>query len=420
MKVWRVLPVLLFVQLCTQAAVPHSNPRALAMAGAYAGIGLGVEAPLANPANLSLPTSTTWSFALFNLAGWAQNNSYNLAHYNRYTGAYLDVAAKQDILNLVPNAGVDLRARLEVQPFAVAYGPFAFSVLLQAGARGWVDKEVVSLLLFGNKVNYRYALQPADLDAMALTSYMLSYAFALPTPTDAIQHWGAGVNLKYLRGHYSAHMEQSLIHSETLIGSASADGSSRLMTAEGGNGFGLDIGLTATFFKRWRTSLVLENAAAQIVWNKHPQIVDADFVMNSTNVDRMLSDDLDIEDVIVSHDTTLSAPAYMTTVPMTVRVGITRGFRKIYLAAEMAHSVRTSAFTTSKSRFALGAEFQPGNIVRFRTGVRLGGDSAASWSGGIGFLLGLARWDMAVQTIGGVAPKDWKGLGLATGFCVWY
>jgi hypothetical protein len=420
MNVWRYLLALFFVHVFSHAAIPHSNPRAIAMAGAYSGIGLGVEAPLANPANLSLPTSFTWSMALFQVAGWGYNNSYSLAHYNRYSGAYLNATAKQDILNVIPDQGMDFHGRLEVQPFAIAYGPFAFSVLLQVGARGWLDKEVVSLLLFGNKVDYRYDLHPADLDATAMTTYMASYAVSLPTPTEAIQHWGLGLNVKYLKGHYSAQLEKAAMHTETLFSSAAADGYSLMRTAEGGNGFGLDLGMTTTFYKRWRASLVVENVVGQMAWNKKTEVMTADFIMNSTNVDRILTDDLEIDDVIVSHDTTLAAPGFTTTLPMTVRLGVTRGFKNIYLAAELAHSLRTSALTSKKTLVALGAEFQPGSVVRFRTGMRFGGDAAASWCGGVGLLLGLVRWDMAVQTVGGLAPKDLKGLGLATGFCIWY
>jgi hypothetical protein len=420
MKVWWCLFSFLFASTVGTAAIPHCNPRALSMAGAYAGIGLGVEAPLANPANLSLPTNFTWSVALFQMAGWGYNNSYSLAHYNRYNGAYLDAAAKQDILNAIPGDGMDVNGRLEVQPFALAYGPFAFSVLVQAGARGWLNKEAASLFLFGNKVDYKYDLQPADLDAAAMTTFMVSCAFPLPTPTDAIQHWGLGLNVKYLQGHYSAQIEKAGLHAETTFGSALADGYTLMRTAEGGNGFGLDLGLTTTFLKRWRASLVLENVVGQVRWNKKAEITTADFTMNSTNVDRILSDDLEIDDVIVSHDTTMAAAGFTTTLPMTVRFGITRGFKHVYLAAELAHSLRSSALTSKHTLMAIGAEFQPGSVIRFRTGMRFGGDVAASWSGGVGLLLGLVRWDMAVQTVGGLAPKDLKGLGLATGFCVWY
>jgi hypothetical protein len=150
------------------------------------------------------------------------------------------------------------------------------------------------------------------------------------------------------------------------------------------------------------------------------EITTADFTMNSTNVDRILSDDLKIDDVIVSHDTTLAAPGFTATLPMTIRFGITRGFKQVYLAAELAHSLRSSALTSEQTHMAIGAEFQPGSIIRFRTGLRFGGDAPATWCGGVGLVLGLVRWDMAVQTVGGVSPRDLKGLGLATGFCVWY
>jgi hypothetical protein len=261
MNVWRYFFLLLFAGSIASAAIPHSNPRAISMAGAYAGIGLGVEAPLAN---LSLPTNFNLSVALFQMAGWGYNNSYSLAHYNRYNGAYLDATAKQDILNAIPGDGMDVNGRLEVQPFALAYGPFAFSVLVQAGARGWLDKEAVSLLLFGNKVDYLYDVRPADLDAAAISTYMVSYALPLPAPTESIQHLGIGFNIKYLYGHYSAQVVNSSMHAETTYGSASADGSTLLRTAEGGYGFGLDLGMTTTFLKRWRASLVLENVAGRM------------------------------------------------------------------------------------------------------------------------------------------------------------
>lgn len=393
-----------------------SNPRAMAMAGAFGGIGLGAEAVLANPANLSLPNAKLVTVSLFQMGGYTANNAFNKGHYNRYNGAFLDSSAKVDILNAIPDNGLSLLARMDVQPLAVSYGPFAFSILFQAGASSRLDKQVAELLLQGNELDRVYSFQPLSGRGMAATSYVFSYGYAIPASLKNFQHFGLGINLKYIRGHYFSVVDQMTVTTVTRFISTAAQGTARLRTAEGGSGFGADLGMTATFFQRWRAFLVLENMAGQIRWQRKPEEITANFELSAKTIEKIFDEDMEFDEVVLADDSTRAIAAFSSRIPMIFRLGVVRGFKNVFLAVEFEKSVSASAWTSAKPLYSLGVEYQPTSVLRLRSGLRLGGDMAATWSCGLGVMLGSLRWDFAWLAVAGVAPNHLQGMGLATGF----
>ncbi len=407
---------LLLVSTALHAGAGVSNPRAMAMAGAFGGIGLGAEAVLANPANLSLANANRLTISLLQMGAFAANNSFNKAHYNRYNGAFLDSSAKVDILNAIPGKGLQVLGRTDLQPLAVSYGPFAFSILFQAGANSRMDKQVAELLLLGNELNRIYSLQPFSGRGMAATSYIVSYGYAVPFSSAKVQHLGVGINLKYVRGHYYSVVDKMDMTTVTSFISTTAQGAAKLRTAEGGNGFGADLGVTTTFFERWRAFLVLENLLGHMRWQRNPEEITADFVLTENTVERIFDQDLEFDDVVLSNDTTLAIGAFSSRMPMVFRLGLVRGFKNVFIAAEFEKCTTASAWMSEKPLYRMGVEYQPTAVVRLRSGLHLGGDLPATWACGLGFQFGALRWDIGWQSVAGLGPNHLKGMGLATGF----
>ena len=96
---------------------------------------------------------------------------------------------------------------------------------------------MAELLLQGNELDRVYSFQPLSGRGMAATSYVFSYGYAIPASLKNFQHFGLGINLKYIRGHYFSVVDQMTVTTVTRFISTAAQGTARLRTAEGGSGF---------------------------------------------------------------------------------------------------------------------------------------------------------------------------------------
>src|SRR5690606_11461184 len=109
------------------------------------------------------------------VSGWLADNAFGLEEYRRYNGAYLDQAAKRDILSAVTGRGLLARAGVTARPLAIAVGPAALSWQTRAMTRFSLADELFRLLLEGNEVDKTYDFVPAGGRAMLLSDLTLSW-----------------------------------------------------------------------------------------------------------------------------------------------------------------------------------------------------------------------------------------------------
>lgn len=389
------------------------NARVLAMAGA--GLSLDDQSVPVNPAQLALRGEQHWKLSLMQIGGLAANDALRKDHYDRYNGAFLDEAAKKDLLNAIPAVGLDFYGCVEAQPLALQYGSFAFSTQLTAAVNGRLAKETCELLLYGNELDRVYHFNPLAGDALVVSSYALSFGRSFPCPRSGVQHLGAGVSVKYLRGHAFEQITDIDAETVTRYTSLAAKGSAHWRRAQGGDGLGVDVGLTATFLQHWRASLVVENAFGQITWNRTPEAGHAEFSVVSSTVERIVADDLDFDEVVLTQDTTRAIAAFAEQLPVLVRLGFGREFKSWRVAVELFRSSRQSAWAGDKTALAAGVEYRAAQAVFLRAGARLGDHLSPACTAGLGLALGPMRWDVAVMPFAGLAPGQLKGVALATG-----
>ena len=207
------------------------------------------------------------------------------------------------------------------------------------------------------------------------------------------------------------------IEAETVthFTSTTAKGLAQIRTGQGGDGFGADIGFYTIWARQWQLALAMENVLGNIKWNRKPEVINAAFTVRPNTIEKIVSDDLDLDEVVISNDTTFSVPAFIERLPFTFRLGLQREFSRFSLAAEFSKSAKQSALTSKKPVFAVGAEYRPGSVLSLRAAIRLGDDMAPVGSAGLGLTIGQMRWDLAILPIAAVVPAGMKGLGLATG-----
>ena len=303
-------------------ALGMSNARSAAMAGAYNGLALGAEAPFVNPANLSLKTQSPFSMTFLGIGLHAVNNSFSKSYYDRYNGAYLNQAAKNDILGALSENGLRVNSAAEAQALGVGYGPMAFSISVIGGAESTLAREIFDLVLNGNQENRTYSFKPATAEGVGLAAFALSYGRTIKVPITEVDQFGVGATLKYYRGLFYGKILHAQARVLTQFSEAEAEGSAQLRQATGGNGFGLDLGATATIRKKWRASFTLHNLLSTMRWNRGTEATLTNFELYSTNLEKLNSFDGEVDSVLVSNDTTKAIPAFSASIPTNLRLGI--------------------------------------------------------------------------------------------------
>lgn len=409
---WRVV-----MGLWLSAAAAFGQGRSVGLHGAYATLATGAEAPFHNPANLAFSTGSRTSLALLGVSLWADDNAFGLESYRRYNGAYLDEAAKEELLAAVAGRGVSGRLGLTARPFSIAVGPAALSLQSRALGRFHLAEELFSLLLRGNELERRYDFIPAAGRALLLSDLALSYGYSPPYTLRGTQSLSFGLTAHYYLGSWYGEVESLRARARTGATSAAADGQARLRTARGGQGWGLDLGMTAVITPRLRLALYAENLITDLRWNRRCERLLAGFTLDDTNIDRILEEDLDLENVVTHSDTTLAIPAFSTRLPRRWHLSASY-LRPRWLVSAEWRGGEKAATLLGGSEQALGGEYAPWRFLRLRAGVGHAAESGWSSACGLGVLCGGLRWDLAWQGVGSLNPGAVRGGGLATSLAI--
>ena len=123
-----IMASLLLLSTPEVRAAGVANARALGMAGSYTGLASGVDCPLFNPANLGFQSHQQTGLQIVGAGLAISNNSFSLDDYNTYTGATLNEQDKQDLLDKIPDEGLELSIDAEVSALSLSMGNMAVSV----------------------------------------------------------------------------------------------------------------------------------------------------------------------------------------------------------------------------------------------------------------------------------------------------
>ena len=144
-----------------------------------------------NPAQLADARRPRFVYQLLSVDAGLGNNSFRGTQYNRYTGAFLDEAAKQDILGSIPRSGLRLDGNARVDATALTFGTFGFAVSGRAGASGTVPKDLFDLVLRGNELDRIYSAVTLGGEAIAYTDVTASFGI----PITPVLRTGFGLKL---------------------------------------------------------------------------------------------------------------------------------------------------------------------------------------------------------------------------------
>jgi hypothetical protein len=388
-----------------------SSVRALGMGGAYTALARGIDAPQWNPANLALTAPGRVSVGLLAGAATVDNNSFSLGLYNRLTGADLNDQDKLDILAAIPPEGMAATADATASALGLQLSHFAFTVSGRAAARSNVPHDAFTLLLFGNAAADSVTLDDAAVEAYALASVALSGATTVLGSAERGLH--VGLSLRYLHGIAYGRLTQAagalLTRPTGVFGQAVAEA----ITTGSGDGVGVDLGLAATA-GRWTGGLMVENAFAQIAFNRDVERRTWTVALDTVTVST-LQNQGNLDHLVTHGESVREAGPVVVTLPRVVSLGLGRTGRLASVAVDLSQGFAERAGSDTATRLSAGLELFPARVVSLRAGAAAGGASGWSASAGLGLRLLAVRIDLAAATHGALVPGSPRGVSAAVG-----
>jgi hypothetical protein len=252
------------------AAVPATaqvslNSRALGMGGAYIGVARGQESLHLNPANLGLANSPHWSAAIPQLTFGVQTIGVEPGDFwdlRDYGG--MEPAEREAFLAKIPTSGtggeVDVRAPL----FSLQVGRFAVGAGYALVGEHTVNRSIVDLVLNGFEQSKLSQYNIQDTGGFRAAFFDIHAAYGRRIGPLAL-----GVT-----GHYyipqemvrSAFVEQDTIFTGPIPSDIQV--TYQGVSAEGGSGFGVDVGAALQPIPGLTLGVALDNAFNSLEWNE--------------------------------------------------------------------------------------------------------------------------------------------------------
>lgn len=374
-----VLGIVLFGAVVTLS--PHAlagwTPQLVATTGASRAFGYGLEAAFANPAFLGCTPSHGTEVRLVGVGVGVASNGLGWDDYRKYNGATLSDSDKNDILNRIPVAGMQMTADAGATAMAIRRGRLSVRIDGSATGGGRLDRDAIELIFFGNAEQPDWSFD--DSDAEALAAWNLRLAYGLPVGRLFGRPVFAGASVAYVRGLYYGRAEDARADLRTahtgLTGSATGD----VYSAEGGSGVGVDLGMAVDLGSRWTAGLSAENVIHTIHWSHNADVTHYYLQFDDLTVDNF-------EDSLwIASDVRETLDGFSRGLPVRMRLSV--GHRAPHWRLGTALSVDTEnrlSYSTTPVLSA-GAEYDLLSFLPVRLGAAIGGVSgpAFGWGGGV-------------------------------------
>jgi len=384
------------------SATAAGDARSLAMGGAGTAAARGLDAAAWNPANLAFSPGS--SLGLVGVVADVYNNSFSLGRYNEVAGQTLSEADKERLLADIPAEGFALDGNVAAGAFGLQIGRFALTSAALGAGRGNLDRDFFDLVLFGNELGETVDFADTWGEGYAVGKASLSWG--QPLVSGAGGRLAFGFTASYLYGFYETHIEEA--HGAVTTGMTEIAGEAFVsaVTAEGGSGYGLDLGLAWQVPGGWTLGLAVDNVLGRLRWDGTTERTELRVSASDLNA---LNHDLD--EAVADHDTTYAIASYETTLPSRLRLGAAHDGGSLLVAADLVQGCADRAGASRTPQLNLGAEWRLLGWFVPRAGASLGGPAGAGLAGGLGLGLGFWQIDLAVTGRGGFSAADTRGVG---------
>ncbi|NQT23800.1 hypothetical protein HQ585_00435 [candidate division KSB1 bacterium] len=395
--------------IMSSVAFSQMTARGLGLAGAYTALARGVHAPSWNPANLGLPDNPNFTFTFIGLDVNMTNNSFSQGTLNKYSGQHLYPQDIADILDRIPDSGLDLDIYALVRGLSFSTGRFALTFDVITDAMVQIDKEIFELIFTGNEIDKTYMFEDMDGKAWGVGSIGLSYGH--PIEVEWAQAFAVGATLKLLYGGAYGQVDDAKVALHTERFGFNLDGNYKTTFSQGSMGWGTNLGAAAQIDEKWTVSAGFQNLLGSIPFNKEMQTDEGYFNGDSLTI-MAISDDDEEEDVLVDSVWTVKGGSFSKNLPIVFRAGCAYREGNTLLVADYSQGFQNTAIVSKTPRLSFGTEWQGVSWLPLRMGVVLGGRTGFGTSLGFGIHPGGFVMDIGMLFRGFFVPNTMKGFAL--------
>lgn len=387
-------------------ASENLSGRSVGMGGAYIQAARGVESAFWNPANLGLSQPSDRSLTILSLGINAYNNAFTLNEYNRYNGSYLTADDKEAILGSIPADGFSGAAEASLLGLGVLWSPLAFTISARGTSDLLLPKDPIEILFFGNEINDTILLTDSDGEAYASVDIGLSYG--RPVWSKDEKQLFCGITARYIRGLTYQNVIQSEGEIFALETGINGEADFAVQSAQGGTGYGLDLGVTFKYDNNWEFGLAFNDLLGRIRWNKRTERKGY-----TLEIDSLLAEDFDLDSLVVDESYTQTIDAFTSRMPTVIRLGAAYRGKRTLLTCDFKQGLEHGMGVCRKLKTSLGIEYRVSCPLAVRAGLSVGGNEGITIANGVGLKMGAYCLDVGVAVKKGLWPTSSKGVSLA-------
>ncbi len=388
------------------SATGWDDARGIAMAGSYSAVADGYDAIGVNPANLALSSRPGPRLQILGLGSLLNNNAFSVGDYKKYNGEYLSDTDKREILDKIPESGLEFRGHSAVSALSFSAGPLALSTTVEASGSGNISKDIVELAFFGNKIGETVSISDADAEGVVHGDLNIAYGRKVKT-----FNWGevtAGINFKYIKGLAYFEVSEATGNVTTEADGIDGDGRVVVRSALGGSGYGLDVGTAVSFRNDWRFSAGITNLASKINWNKDTKENEYTYELISLTAENANDDSS-----AISEETEYEIGAFSTSLAPEISFGASHSLGSFLFASDLKIGLANRAGANRVPQLSLGTEFTGIGFLPLRGGLAFGGLNGTSLALGGGLRLSSFFLDVAWASSGTALPSLGRGASFA-------
>ena len=256
----------LFSTLFTQT---NQDARILGLNGSYTTLASGFRAVGINPANLVVYPNKSWNIIDFSFG--LSNNYFSIENYNALSGSHLDDSThenyypKEKILDEFGGRGIRMWHSFNflLPALNMSTDRMALTSRLTSNFDIGLSNGMIQFLFSGNPFGKDRYL---DLEEVLLSNLEMGYSYGY-----TFHNYSAGFTIKYLLGLF--YMGMKPLSSPTLTTDAYGfygHPQYIIRQAMGGNGLGLDVGITSNEFDEgYRFGISIINLFGTIKWTQN-------------------------------------------------------------------------------------------------------------------------------------------------------
>lgn len=456
----------LFAQFGSSVVI---DARSIGMGSTHNSTAIGISTLGINPANLILGERNSFEmssiFPLPPLSIRGGTDFITFEDINYFFGGVdgeprlLTDADKERLNNLFADGG-KVSTDFGVELFSASYvstpkvGAFGFSIKDYAGAYFQIPAAISNLVLNGNQVGRVHDFSDANVKALWLRSYSLTYARELVEwKQNIFDKIGVGISFKIFSGFAYGGTEQvnTSIQLDNDLGvrtkskllayssfsedlgmkydfdSVETESNPSPFMTPAGSGFGIDFGFTAVLKKNWTFSLALTDIGS-INWTGHNAKfeTDVDYYIDNFDTDVPEGSQNQLDSLKEMFDSSATKTGeFSTGLPTALRLGASYKFTKensgvpgvLIVALDYNQGFNDLPGNSKKPRFSIGTEWKPMNWIPFiRTGFSFGGANGFGWGLGVGFDMSSLELNIASTNMEtAFAPNSSKRVSIAIG-----